>query len=141
MRVLHLDDLYEGWCGLAGVADRLRDDVLAPLAETGAGRYRRWDWHADAWAEEHRVDPADLLVVEGVGAGTPALARWRSLLVWVDAPHDLRLRRGLDRDGPELARFWDAWAADEAAVFARDRTREHADVLLDGGHGAETAPR
>lgn len=133
VRLLHMDDLYEGWAGLGRVADRLQDDVVAPLAAGGSGRYPRWDWLRGAWAEEHEVGPVDLLVLEGVGSGTPRLAAWRSLLAWVDAPAPLRRARWVERDGArQAARFWDAWAASEAGVFARDRAEERADVLVDG---------
>ncbi len=141
LRILHMDDLYEGWSGLDDLAERLRDAVVAPLAAGGLGRYRRWDWSADAWAEEHTVAPVDLLVLEGVGSGTPALDPWRSLLVWVDAPPALRRRRGIARDGPGLATAWPGWTASEDRVLARDRTRGRADVLVDGTGAREPLAR
>ena len=131
-RLVHMDDLYEGWHGLGDVAERLRDRLVRPLAVAGEGRYRRWDWHADAWAEEHAVAPVDLLVLEGVGSGTPELDPWRSLLVWVEAPPDLRMRRGVARDGDAFAARWERWAADEERLWQRDRTRERADLRVDG---------
>lgn len=130
-RVVHMDDLFEGWSGLPQV-DRQLAGLLGPLAEDRPGRYRRWDWHADAWAEQHVVEPGALVVVEGVGSGC-----WRSpdLLVWVEAPRELRLRRGLERDGEAFAPYWEQWAADEQRLFARERTRERADLLVDGRDG------
>jgi hypothetical protein len=114
------------------VAPRLAGEVVAPIARGRSGRYRRWDWPTGAWAEEHRVPPTDVLVVEGVGSGTPLLAPWRSVLTWVDAPPELRRRRAVARDGDAFAPYWEAWARQEAAVFARDRTAQYADVLADG---------
>jgi hypothetical protein len=49
-------------------------------------------------------------------------------LVWVEAPDDVRKRRGLARDGDDFAPYWDQWALDEAVLFARNGTREHADL-------------
>ena len=131
-RLLHTDDLYEGWTGLPGLAERLAHEVLGPLAAGRPGSYRRWDWHAGAWAEEHVVLPTTLLVVEGVGSGTPLLDDWRSTLVWVSAPGEVRARRALRRDGGAFAPHWEAWAAQEARVFARDRTAARSDVVVDG---------
>jgi uridine kinase len=136
--VVHMDDLYDGWSGLPRVADQL-DGLLRPLAEGRAGRYRRYDWHAGAFAETVELPPADLLVLEGVGSGSRTHADLITLLLWVDAPYDLRMRRGIDRDGDAFAPHWEQWAADEAEHFARDGTRARADVLVDGT-GA-TAPR
>ena len=129
--VVHMDDLYPGWDGLPQVDAQLAS-LLEPLAGGRPGRYRRWDWHADAWAEEVVVAPGPLLVLEGVGAGSPVAAALATVLVWVEAPYDLRLRRGLERDGDAFAPHWEAWAAAEAEHFARHHTRERADLLVDG---------
>lgn len=131
---VHLDDLLQGWDGLDRVEAAL-DGLLRPLAADAPGRYRRWDWHAGGWAETVEVPPAPLVVVEGVGSGTPRCADLVTLLVWVEAPHDLRMRRGLERDGDAFAPYWERWAAQESAVFARDRTRERADLQVDGRDG------
>ncbi len=136
--LVHMDDLYEGWSGLPHVDAQLAG-LLAPLAAGRAGGYRRWDWHSDRWAEQVTVEPADLLVVEGVGSGSLVVAPHVSALVWVEAPHDLRLRRGLDRDGDTFAPHWRAWARGESEHFARHRTRERADLLVDGETGSVVA--
>lgn len=138
-RVVHLDDLYEGWDGLPGVAGQL-DGLLGPLASGRPGIYRRWDWHADAWAETVTVPPAPLLVLEGVGSGSPGHAGLVTVLVWVEVPAELRVTRGLERDGTAMAERWRQWAVDEREHFARERTRERADVRLDGRRGSSTAP-
>lgn len=130
-RVVHLDDLLEGWDGLPRVDVQL-EALLEPLGRGLAGCYRRWDWHADRWAEEVVVEPVPLLVLEGVGSGSLVTARWTSVLAWVEAPHDLRMRRGIERDGEAFAPHWESWAAAEAEHFARHRTRERADLVLDG---------
>lgn len=129
--VLHMDDLYDGWDGLPRVGDQL-DTLLLPLARGEAGRYRRYDWHAGAYAGTVTVPPAPLLVLEGVGAGSAAYAALATVLVWVEAPADLRLARGLARDGAAVEPHWHRWGVAEAAHFAADRTRARADVLVDG---------
>jgi hypothetical protein len=127
-RVVHLDDLYDGWSGLPRV-DRQVGSLLGPLAEGRPGSYRRFDWGADAYAETVVVDPVDLLVLEGVGAGAadPALV---TALVWVEAPEAVRLSRGLARDGSVLADHWVRWQHDEAEHFAAHGTRERADLVV-----------
>lgn len=132
-QVVHLDDLYEGWeDGPDGGARRLRERVLEPLASGRPGRYDRYDWVEGRWAESHAVPPAPFLVVEGCGAGAQAVDGFDRLLVWVEADDAERLRRGLERDGEHAREHWLRWMADEAAHYARERTRARADVLLDG---------
>jgi cytidylate kinase len=130
-QVLHMDDLYEGWSGLEPAWDRLDAWVLRPLAAGRTGRYRRFDWGLDRFAEWHDVPPAPYLVVEGCGAARLEADDVASLRVWVEAPDDLRLRRGLDRDGVEAREHWLAWMDAEREHYARNRTRERADVRLD----------
>jgi len=139
--LVHLDDVYPGWSGLAEGMDRIARLLVAPLARGAAGGYRRYDWMAGQEAEWHDVSPADLLVLEGVGAGSADFAAHITILVWVEAPRDVRLARGLERDielhglhedRDRLRARWQAWSADEDAMHARHRTRERADVVVEG---------
>lgn len=130
--VVHMDDLYPGWDGLAEAAGKLVEWVLAPLAAGGQASYRRYDWDADAYAERVAVAESDVLIVEGCASGSTAAAPYLSLLIWIDAPHDIRLARSLARDGEMFAPHWERWARQENVLFAAERTRERADLLIDG---------
>jgi uridine kinase len=128
-----MDDLFEGWSGLApDLWERLREGVLEPLSAGRPGRYRRYDWHAERFAEEHPVPPSDVVIVEGVGAGARQVDDRAVLRIWVEAPRDLRLARGIERDGELMRENWLRWAEREDAHFRSDRTRDRADVVLDG---------
>lgn len=131
-QVVHLDDLYEGWGGLPGLLPNLRAWVLDPLSESRDGAYRRWDWDRGAWAESHDVAAADALVVEGVGAAQLGVRGLAVLTVWVEAPWETRLRRGVERDGEAMRAEWERWQRSEAAHFAADRTAQSCDVVVDG---------
>jgi uridine kinase len=130
--VVHMDDLYPGWDGLAAAVPRLVEQVLDRLREGRPAAYRRYDWVAGRYAEEHAVPAADHLVVEGVASGSLPCAPALSLLVWVEAPLSLRFERGMERDGEAYRPHWERWAVQEAAHFAEHRTRERADLVLDG---------
>jgi hypothetical protein len=73
--------------------------------------------------------------VEGCGSCAPSLDAWTTLRVWVEAPPELRLARGLARDGDTMAPEWQRWQRMEAALFAAERTRERAHVRVDGAAG------
>jgi uridine kinase len=128
--VVHMDDLYEGWNGLPEVSRQLAG-LLRPLAERLPGSYRRYDWAAGAWAETVTVQPTDLLVLEGVGSGCRTQDDLIGVLVWVEAPYEQRMRRGIERDGEAFAPHWQAWAEAEELLFARHRTRQRADLVVD----------
>ena len=127
--VVHMDDLYAGWDGLAdGIAQI--ETILAPLAAGATGSYRRYDWHAGELAETVLVPPAPLLVIEGVGSGAMAYTDRRTALAWLAAPPELRKQRGLGRDGDTFAPHWEAWARAETDLFATEMTAARADVVV-----------
>jgi uridine kinase len=131
--VLHMDDLYDGWDGAARGFGLLRDHVLSRLAEGREGRYRRYDWNLRAYAERHVVPVSmDLLIVEGVTAADRGAEPWPSLRIWIETSNDVRLDRGIDRDGEALRDRWLEWMRWERDHFAAENTRERADVIVDG---------
>jgi len=125
------DDLMEGWRGLSSVGRQL-ETMCAALAEGRPGSYEHFDWEHDRFDHTVDVPPAPWLVVEGVGSGAAAIAAYTTVLVWVEVDDDLRLARGMARDGEAMRDHWLTFMADERALFASERTRERADVLVDG---------
>lgn len=131
--VLHMDDLYPGWdAGPAGGVPVLLDQVLAPLRSGRDGSYRRYDWGVGAYAERRVVPPAPYLVVEGCGAAPREVDELATVVVWVEAADDVRLERGVARDGEPLRTHWTRWMDQERVFFAEQDTRARADVVVDG---------
>jgi uridine kinase len=133
--VVLLEDLYGGWDGLERGIDLLVTEVLQPLATERAARVPCYDWITGTWGEPALLEPPELLIVEGVGAGARRAAVFESLVVWLEAAADVRKKRALDRDGETFAPYWDYWAAQEDAMLARERTPERADILIDATNG------
>lgn len=127
--VVHCDELLAGWRGLPGLAATIAD-VLAPLTDGRSSHWTRWDWVADQWAEAHAVEPGGLLVLEGVGCWSPTIADLVGMLVWVEADADLRLDRGIARDGEHMRPHWEQWRLDEDVLFATHGTRAAADLVV-----------
>jgi|SRR5215207_8215415 len=141
--VLHMDDLYEGWGGAVRGFGLLRDHVLKRLADGREGRYRRYDWHAGAYAEIHVVPVTlDLLIVEGVTSTDRDADPYQSLRLWIETSNEVRLDRGIERDGEALRDHWLEWMRWERDHFATEDSRRRAHVIVDGDptipHDAET---
>jgi uridine kinase len=133
--LVHFDELYAGWT-MTGALGRLQAGVLRPLSEGRPGGHSRYDWTTRRFAAEPVAVPVrEVLVVEGCGCSPRALDPWTTLRLWVEAPADLRLARGLARDGAGLEPEWRRWLDTEAAEFAREGTRARADLRLDGAAG------
>jgi uridine kinase len=131
--VVSLEDFYGGWDGLDRGIGVLVSEVLEPLAAGRTVRVPRYDWVACTWGEPVVLEPPEVLIVEGVGAGARRAAAFESLLMWLEAPTAVRKQRALGRDGETFAPYWDMWAAQEEAMLARERTQERADLVLRTG--------
>ena len=130
--VLHIEDLYAGWT-LTGAAARIAASVLGPLADGRPGAYARYDWAARRFSPDPTPVPVpSTIVVEGCGSSPRAFDPWTVLRIWMEAPADLRVARGLARDGDAMAAEWRRWQSTEAAEFAREDTRARADLRVDG---------
>lgn len=140
--VVHTDELLAGWDGLDGLPATLAT-MLTEMADGAPGAYRRYDWVAGSWAETVTLPPHETLVLEGVGSASLPGRHLSSAVVWVEAPHDLRMRRGIERDGDDFAPYWERWALQEAALHEQHATRGSADVLVDAvgrARGAQAPP-
>jgi uridine kinase len=95
-------------------------------------RYRRSSWgdkEQETWRE---LAPSEFVVLEGVSAAREAFRPFLTYSIWIEAPRELRLRRGLERDGPEARAQWEDWMVEEDDYVSRERPREHVDLVLRG---------
>jgi hypothetical protein len=127
--VLRLDDIASH-DALFAWTDRLREQVLDPLSRGDVARYETYDWHARRFDAVRRLPPADVVLVEGVGAGRRALRPCLARLVWMDLPEETSWARGRARDGAAQGDFWDGWILAEREHFARDPSRPFAEELV-----------
>ena len=112
---------------------RLRDQVLAPLRRGEPARYDRHDWKRDALVATCEVPPGRVVIVEGVYASRCELAEFYDLRVWVECPREIRLARGLARDGEGARQRWDQdWMPAEDRCLEQHRPRERADLVASG---------
>jgi hypothetical protein len=134
----HTDDILDGWTDLHAYWPRLDEWILQPLGRGEPGRYRAYDWLAERFEDDWRPVPVpEVLILEGVASARSEIAGRLSLSVFVQAGPEVRLARGLARDGEALRPEWLRWMADEDVHYAADGTAERADVLVDG---APTVP-
>lgn len=127
--VVHMDDIYRGWDGLAESVELVTHDVLEPLARGERAAYTRWDWTRDRLDAQVEVPPTPVLVLEGAGSSVRPAGDYVAVVVWVEADEPTRRERGISRD-PGFEPHWERWAAQERRVFASDGTRDRADVVV-----------
>ena len=112
---------------------RLRDQVLHPLRRGVSARYDRYDWGKDTLADSREVPPDRVVIVEGVYSSRRELAQHYDMRIWVDCPRELRLLRGLNRDGEVARRKWEEdWMPSEDRYILEHRPQELADAVFKG---------
>lgn len=137
--IVSVDDFYRPagertseFTGLFNLG-RLRSEVIEPYVSGKRITYRPYDWEIEAVSSKERTaGHADVLIVEGVFALSTALAWTGALGVWVDAPMDLRLARGLERDGEAARDVWvNDWIPREDAYRREERPEARAHLTVD----------
>jgi uridine kinase len=131
VRVIHMDDLYNGWENalsnpLAEILDRISTAHIA-------GRdfvIKIFNWHTMAFDREERITPTDYLIIEGVGAAQQIVRETGAITYWLDIEPEIGLQRVLDRDGAHLEAQMRQWQVDQDKHFARDETRENCEFKL-----------
>lgn len=132
--VIKVDD-FVTWQHFGAWWPRFERQVVEPLLAGRDARYQVRDWAGDEFGdglgEWRTVSWAPVVVVEGVTSTRRAIAGRLACRLWVEAPADLRLERGLRRDGESHRGLWERWMQEEAAFFAEDGARERADLVVD----------
>lgn len=112
---------------------RLREQVLEPLRCERVARYDRYDWAADVLSETRHALPGEIVIVEGIYSSRRELADLYDFRIWVDCPRELRLARGLARDGEAARKKWEEdWMPCEDRYILEHRPHDHADAVFNG---------
>lgn len=141
--VVHGDDFYgpqasdwRTWTPQQGYEryfdhERLEAQLLRPLTSGGRAIFQRYDWSANALADWVEVDPAGLVIVEGVYLLRSRLRRYWDLAIYVDAARDLRQHRMHARGQNEVG-WINRWAAAEDYYESVERPSDFADIIVSG---------
>ncbi|MGW0971348.1 uridine kinase family protein [Streptomyces sp. NPDC002516] len=115
--------------------ERLRDEVLTPLATGHHAHYRRYDWPTGSLVTDElcAVTCEGIVLVEGVYTARPELADHYDLVVYVDTPADESMRRLRARGDDHGPLDWEArWRLAEEHYVSTTRPRERADLVVPG---------
>jgi uridine kinase len=131
--VIHTDD-FASWENPTDWWPDLIAKVLQPLAAGKPARFRPTAW-GGAEREPIEIEPAEFVILEGVTASREAFRPYLAYSIWIETPRELRLRRGLERDGEPALPQWQAWMEAEDRYVELERPAEHADCVLPGAGG------
>jgi uridine kinase len=128
-RVIHMDNIFEGWEGLSLGSDYMVRFILNPLARKETASWQDWSWvknERSSWREFSGGTP---LIVEGCGSLTERSREHAFLSLWLEASEDTRRKRWIERER-HLDKF-DFWAAQELDFYAREKSKSLADLIIE----------
>lgn len=122
--LLHLEEFYPGSDGLTTGIERYVATVLTPISKGEQATWTSGDWERLHVGDSRTTLPAEVVIIEGVGAAAAEARPLLSAVIWVDSPDELRRERNLARYG----RTWNRRAAQEEAWLAGDDVKRHANI-------------
>ena len=130
-QILRTDD-FASWDNPVDWWPRLIEEVLKPLSCNQPARYRRSVWGNEDDADWAEVVPGAFVILEGVSASREAFRPFLTYSIWIETPRDVRLGRGLERNGEAARGQWEKWMAAEDAYLQRERPDDKADLVISG---------
>ena len=127
-RVIHMDDLYDGWHGLQGGHDYLVRQILKPVSQRKRASWQEYDWGLGERSKWREFDGGTPLIIEGCGSLSQTTVEFAHLSLWLEAEEAVRQQRWVDRSGHDHDEWWPVWAAQELEFYARERSAELADL-------------
>ncbi|WP_173917336.1 uridine kinase [Halobacillus sp. Marseille-Q1614] len=138
--IVHMDDFYLPSSERKIIRDiggnfdyqRLIDQVITPLLKGTKCRYQRYDWELNDLAEWHTIEPEGMVIIEGCYSTRDEMREFYDYTIWVETPEDLRLKRGLQRDGDSGLSFWKEWMAEEDLYMEKQQPHKKVDQIVKG---------
>jgi uridine kinase len=128
---VHTDD-FASWDHPLDWYPRVISELLEPIAANQRATFRRTDWVRGGPGDLVTIDPTPLLILEGVSASRSAFTRFLTFRIWIETAREVRLQRGIQRDGEAMRSQWIQWMDQEDRYVAEERPDQHADVIVSG---------
>jgi uridine kinase len=130
VEVIHMDDLYDGW------ENALNERLTQTLESIVNAHHNKagfeidiFNWQSMFFDSKIEINPVDILILEGVGAGQKVVRDAGATLYWLDIDADVGIQRVLNRDGNQIASQMKQWQIAQEIHFTRDKTRENAEHI------------
>ena len=136
--IVHTDD-FASWDNPKNWWPLLIERIFEPLK---SGQ-RTLSYRRSQWWPGHEPEPVvdqpvtAALILEGVGSLRREFRQFLSVAIFIDAPKEICIERGITRDAAmgtkeEVLERWNSYFDDEMQYMARHEPGRFADVVLDG---------
>ncbi|WP_167103648.1 hypothetical protein [Mycobacterium sp. DL592] len=130
VQLIHVEDIYPGWGGLADAVQIVAAQIVGPLAAGRNAQWQSYDWDRGAPGPLRHAHSGQPVLIEGVGALSKDSAAHASWRVWMEAPTGLRRSRALARDGDLYRPHWTQWADAETGFINLHQPAKLADIII-----------
>ncbi|CAB4335446.1 MAG: hypothetical protein F2690_02545 [Actinobacteria bacterium] len=125
--VIHMDDLYEGWNNALGIhLSQTLETIVKAHQLNKTIEIKIFNWESMTFDSTQRIEPVEILILEGVGAGQKVVREAGAIVHWLDIDPEIGIARVLKRDGNQIAKQMKQWQIDQELHFMSDKTRENA---------------
>jgi len=142
--IVHMDDFYKpkvlrdasntnSEVGAFFDWQRLEKQLLIPFIENREILIQKYDWESDYLKNWQSIPNATNVIIEGVYSTRKELLKYYNLKIWIDCPAEIRLLRGIERDGIEIKEYWqNVWMKQEEDYYKKHKPFLSSDVKIDG---------
>ena len=130
VEIIHMDDLYNGWENALGEGlTKTLELIVKSHHNKTALEIDIFNWNSMSFDSKAMINPVDILILEGVGAGQKVVRDAGATLYWLDIDAEVGIARVLKRDGNQIAPQMKQWQIAQERHFLRDKTRENAEHI------------
>lgn len=132
-QILHTDD-FASWDNPYNWWPTLIENALEPIKRgVKALSYERSSWGPEHHPESVRDQPVtSTMILEGVSSARKEFRPYLAYSIWVDAPKEVCIARGVERDGEKMRQQWEKWWADEEKYIAEHSPQDYVDIRVSG---------
>jgi uridine kinase len=138
--MVHFDDFYLPESNPERIGSnfdwkRLKKEVLLPYKRYRKCTYQIYNWITNSLENWKEIKDKKYLFIEGVTSARLELRKYLDFIIFVETPYEIRLKRGIDRDGEKTGQKWvNDWVPRENKYFNSSihNTRTISDLVIDG---------
>lgn len=127
--ILHMEDLYAGWQGLAHGIETA-EKLIAKRAAGEELTWQRYDWSLHEFTEWITIPAEHIVILEGCGSLVAQTEEIADIRIWLDAEEELRKKRAFSRGGENYEEFWDVWNAQFEQYVSTSNPQSRANLML-----------
>ncbi len=141
--LIHSDDFYKDQDKTSAkhnsdqvVSDKFDWNLLEEIVFNNAKpgniiKYRPYSWDINGLLPEINFKIKKILIIEGIYALQDRFLDKYDFKIWVEVPQEVRLERGVKRDGEHMREAWEViWLPQDKRYFDSHRPDLKADVII-----------